>query len=525
MHAAARVAGMSGHAGGRQWGTISPQHTRLNGNEPHRLGHVDRSDLSWAIYIFDLAIRLGLCFRVIMRGLPVGVSLSWLVFLVLVPFFPGVVYLLIGEKNRMGIRRSTRYDMATRRIEEEALGHWKQSNLDWTTTDPMYEPLARLGTSVGGIPPLRGNALELLGTGSSVLERLIQDIDSSKHHCHLLYYIWMPSGRGAKVGEALIRAVQRGVKCRVLADGVGATKFLSSDLCTRMRAAGVHVVKALPIDAVRLLISRLDIRNHRKIAVIDGDIAYCGSQNLTDETFKHKKHRKTGPWIDATLRIRGPAVQALQTVFLRDWVLDSEEDIGAVGPYFPDSSAVAVGESVVHVLPSGPGPQPDAIHQAMLAMLFGAREEIIMTTPYFVPDEATMAGLINAALRGVDVTLIFPDVLDAQVVAAAARAHYDELLKAGVKIAHHVDGLLHAKTMTIDRHMCMVSSANFDVRSFWLNFEVTMFIYDEEFTNVVRFMQRHYAGETEPITREAWRRRPLWHRFVDNCARLLSPLL
>jgi cardiolipin synthase A/B len=305
---------------------------------------------------------------------------------------------------------------------------------------------------------------------------------------------------------------------------VGSKRFPRSDLCARMQRAGVRVVEALPVNPVRMLLSRVDLRNHRKVVVIDGCVAYCGSQNMTDETFRDRRRRRLGPWIDSTVRLTGPAVQALQTVFLRDWAVDSGERMDDLTDLFPRASEVVSGESVVHVLSTGPGPQPDAIHSAMLAMLFGARHEIIMTTPYFVPDEATKAALINAAWRGVEVTLILPRRLDSRLVATASRAHYEDLLLAGVRIVEHPGGL-HAKAATIDRGLAMIGSANFDRRSFWLNFETTLFIYDPAFARELRFMQRHYEAEGREVPLSQWRKRSGWRRLRENSAQLISPLL
>jgi cardiolipin synthase len=474
------------------------------------------------LFIADNLVRIALVVRVIMRRLPVSVAMSWILVLLFLPIIGPLLYLLIGE-NRLGSRRVLTFERRTRDIEEEAILRWRQKHLDWTADEETYGVLARLSTALGGMPPLRGNALELMDDANLVLDRLRSDIEASQHHCHLLYYIWMPKGRGAEIGEAMIRAASRGVQCRVLVDAVGAKAFLRSDLCAKMRAGGVRIVAALPVNPLRLLFARIDLRNHRKIAVIDGNIAYCGSQNLTDETFTSTKLRVVGPWIDTTVRMTGPAVQALQTVFLRDWAADSDERFGTEAQYFP--APRKTGSSIVHVVPSGPGPRPDAIHQALLTMLFSAKEEILMITPYFVPDEATKAALINAAQRGVSVMLVLPNVLDAPLVAAASRSHYDELLSAGVRILHHPEGLLHAKTSTIDRKLAVVSSANLDMRSFWLNFEITLFIYDDDFASLLRFQQMKYVGESEEIDPLAWQKRPAIQRFVDNTAQLFGPLL
>lgn len=479
-------------------------------------------DVSIYIILLEVVLRAAIAVRVIMRRRPTGVTLAWLVLLVLLPVLSIFLYVLIGEV-RLGSRRIRCYQELTKEIDKGIVAHWERQREATSAHDLALRHLAKLATRVGGIPPLKGNTLELSDNAAHVLDTLIKDIDAATDHCHLLYYIWMPVSRGIKVAEALIRAAGRGVTCRVLVDGAGGKAFWKSDLPDEMRAAGVKVVEALPVSLVRMFLERLDLRNHRKIAVIDGMIGFCGSQNLTDETYRYRKRRKRGPWLDATCRIRGPAVQALQTVFLCDWAVDSGEEIGPLEKFLPDTGLP--GNSVVHVIASGPGPQPDAIHHAFLAMLFAARSEIILTTSYFVPDEATKGALMNAALRGVSVTLVMPDRLDSLLVAVAARSHYDDLLGAGVRIYHHEEGALHAKTAMIDGSLAVVGSSNFDVRSFWLNYECTLFIYDDDFAQALRAMQHKYIGESVEVLLEQWRSRPIASKFVDNCARLLSPML
>lgn len=478
--------------------------------------------LSLTLLAVDWSVRIALSVRVIMRRTSVSNTLAWLLLLLFIPLVGIIFYAMIGE-NRLGRRRAGRAADLSAELEHKAVAIWTAAHDDWSAKGASYTTLAKLGTAVSGLPPLRGNELELLSDANVVLDRLIADIDASKSHCHMLYYIWMPTGRGVAVADALIRAAERGVSCRVLVDAVGSKAFLRSELPERMTAAGVRVVEALPVNAVRMLFSRIDLRNHRKIAVIDGLIGYSGSQNLTDETFTSRKRRKVGPWIDATVRLRGPAVTALQTVFLTDWLQDSDENIESLeGMLRPCAPA---GDSVVHVIASGPDARPDAIHHAVLTLLYSAREQIVMSTPYFVPDEATKTALQNAALRGVSVTLIMPDHLDARVVAAAARSHFDELLNAGIKIMLHEEGLLHAKTFTVDGRVAVVTSINFDVRSFRLNFEASLFIYDERFARTLLSLQRKYMAESTEVVPEEWRRRPAWRKFADNTAQLFGPLL
>jgi cardiolipin synthase len=478
--------------------------------------------LGFSLFAIEAIVRVALIVRVIMRGIKPSVSLSWIIILFFLPLLGPFLYFILGE-NRLGNRRALKFERKTKNFNDEVETVWKKKRLEWHADEECYAVLAKLGTALGGMPPLKGNLLDLMDDANLVLDKLKADIEGAKNHCHLLYYIWMPEGRGKEIGDALIAAAKRGVECRVLVDWVGAKNFLNCPESAEMREAGVKVVGALPAGIIRMAFARVDLRNHRKIAVIDGTIAYCGSQNLTDKTYRNKRRRKVGPWIDTTVRITGPAVQALQTVFLRDWAAETDEKLKDPEVFYPPPQKT--GTSIVHVVPSGPGPQPDAIRQALLAAIFAAREEIVMVTPYFVPDESMKAALINAALRGIAVTLVLPDALDARLVEAASRAQFQDLLDAGVKIALHPEGLLHAKTATVDRKLGMLGSANLDMRSFWLNFEITLFVYDGEFTDELRKQQRKYLKESIEITADLWRKRAWVERFADNIAQLAGPLL
>ncbi len=475
-----------------------------------------------AFFAADLIARLILCVRLIYKSSPVPDTLSWLLLLLLVPVFSWVLYTFFGE-HRLGSKRAAKYEHLTRPIEERAAKIWRHQAGAEGVGEGDYAHLAALATHVSGLPTLRGNQLELIGDAGDFLKRLVADIDGAQHHVHLCYYIWDPDAKGAILAEAVIRAVKRGVKCRVLVDSVGSTLLPRHALWARMKDAGVMCAESLPASLTRALFARVDLRNHRKTAVIDGAIGYCGSQNVTEENFRSRIGSRAGPWIDATVRMVGPAVQPLQITFLRDWSMDSEEKLTEPTALLP--TVVPSGPSIVHVLPSGPGPRPDAIHHAFLAMLYAAREEIIMTTPYFVPDEATKMAIINAALRGVDVILVVPDVSDSSLVAAAGRSHFEDLLEAGVKVWKHRKGLLHVKAATVDRTLSMIGSANFDIRSFWLNFETTLFVYDSDFTGLVRFMQSGFLQDSRPVTLAAWRRRPQIERFWQHFAQLFGPLL
>lgn len=492
--------------------------------------------VTYSVLLIDAAVRLVVVVAVIYKRRPVAVTLAWLLLLAFLPVLSWMVYVLVGEVN-LGSRRAKRYAEVSKRLMQLGAPLVQHSQLPDTRTHEWFHHVASFGTAVAGIPPMRGNRVALLPDNDGMLESLIADIDAARHHAHLMFYIWSLDAGAQRVADAMIRAARRGVQCRVLVDGVGSWSFVDSPMWKQMSSAGVQVVEALPVNMLRRPLARIDLRNHRKIAAFDGRTAYCGSQNIHDTTFRATRWRNTGQWIDASVRVEGPAAQVLGLIFLLDWQLDSHEDLSQrLHEFLPDLTVLSphqhaqsqdalARDSLIQAIPSGPGPTPQAIHQAFLTLIYSAREELVMATPYFVPDEATLAALAAAASRGVRVTLIMPKVSDSFLVAAASRSHYLDLLEAGVRIHHYTRGLLHAKTLSIDGKVGLIGSANFDARSFFLNFEITLLIYDQDFAHRLGELHASYLCDAYEVTLDAWRKRKWWEIIRDNSAQLLGPLL
>jgi cardiolipin synthase len=478
-----------------------------------------------ALYYTDYALRLALAVRVAMSRRPVPVILAWVAALVApVPYAATIAYAVIGEV-RLGRWRARRYNRLMEQFGARMALFWRGQPLEWDPSCDPYRQIAHVATIVGDIPPVRGNTLTVLGSAEGVIESLIRDVDAATKRVHLLFYIWAEDGAGEQVADACIRAAHRGVEVRVLVDAVGSRKFLRTRLPASLQDGGVKFAIALPVNPLRVLLSRIDVRNHRKIVVVDGAVAYTGSQNVTDSRYGWKPIRRIGPFIDAMVRVEGPAAQALEAVFLLDWQIESGEDLSPrMGELLPVSD-IPRGGSTVHVVPSGPGPGVAAMRDVMVTLIYSARRELIISTPYFIPDEATKEAIIAAALRGVEVTLVVPRKTDAPITRLAARAHFLDLLDAGVRVMQHQKGMLHSKTITVDSNVGVVGSTNIDMRSFYLNYEVTLFIYDPDETSLLRMLQVSYMEESEDVIKERWVRRPLRKRVLENAARLLGPLL
>ena len=305
----------------------------------------------------------------------------------------------------------------------------------------------------------------------------------------------------------MIHAQRRGVTCRVLVDALGSHRFLRGKMCKRLRDGGVHVVAALPGGLFRLPFVRFDLRLHRKIVVIDGRIGYTGSLNLVDPRY-FKKDAGVGEWVDAMVRVEGPAVEAMQIIFLADWYVESHAELDNLLETADAKPQPARGDVETQVMPSGPDLPANAIEQVLLTAIYSARQELLITTPYFVPSEPLMLALVAAARRGVKVVLILPRRVDSKLVRYASSAFKGELLEAGVRIALFDDGLLHTKSVTVDRTHSLFGSVNLDPRSFRLNFEILLAMYDSKFTAQLADLQQTYIDRSELMDLEAYRQRP-----------------
>jgi len=495
--------------------------------------HWSYSLTSTLVLLADLLIRVALSLRVIMRKRPYGVSLAWLVVILLVPFVGGFFYLLFGE-NRIPERRAERSRSANNHYQQWLTTLRMRAPVNWEQHNQECLPIHRQAEALVGLPAMSGNLLTLLTTPQSILDSIIDEIDKAASTCHLQFYIWEDGGRVDQVTNALIRAAKRGVTCRILLDAIGSRDFLKGRTLKKMRNAGIKIRESLPAGLIKVLFSRIDIRNHRKLVVIDGKVAFTGSQNMVDPAV-FKMSAGVGNWIDVMVRVEGPVVESLAGTFISDWLLESDldnfqpqdlhKDIETVRRRGDINLCPILGHSAIQLVPSGPGFVPEAIHSLLLTTIYAARKELILTTPYFIPDEPLLAALKAAAQRGIEVKIIVPSRNDSRLVHYASRARYEELYKAGVRLFLFHGGLLHSKTITVDRSFSLFGSVNLDMRSFWLNFEATLFIYCEEFTQQLYELQESYLQYSEELDFDTFIERGVFEQFKENTALLISPIL
>jgi len=432
-------------------------------------------------------------------------TLSWLISLAALPFVGFAIYYVFGPQRirRQRVRRArNRGGLPT-----VPAGH---------APGAESAELALPAQASRGLPANRAPRLDLLFDGAATFDALHGAIAEAREHVHLEYYIYQPDRTGIALRDALVARAQAGVQVRVLLDAVGSSSC-SRRFFAPLIAAGGEVAWFHPIRWFNVWRRPwLNLRTHRKIAVIDGRIGFTGGVNITDA---QDERLRGDAYRDLHMHLEGEIVQVLQLVFVEDWAYSTRTPPLPLGPPVPQRGAVAA-----QVVASGPDSPWEAIHRLHVGAIHAAQRRVWLTTPYFVPGEAAMMALTSAALGGLDVRLLVPRMCDSRLVTYAARSYFDELLGAGVRIYEYGPRLLHTKALLCDDDLAIIGSANFDHRSFRLNFEVSVLLRDEA---VAATLARHLESECSRAPRvRNDRAQPLWRaRLPEALARLVSPLL
>jgi len=471
------------------------------------------------IWVLTIAITI----RLVMKKQSVAAMLSWLMVIYIFPIVGIVAYLIFGEIN-LGKRRATLFNQLKPQFMAWFDRLSKCDNLVNTKTNLLYRSIFDLAKQRLGIPCVLGNELHILDTPENIMRSIIEDIERAEKSINMVFYIWSPYGLVNDVKEALIAACQREVKVRILLDSVGSRPFLKSADCRAMQAQGIEIVETLHVNLFRMFFSRIDLRQHRKIIVIDNQIAYTGSMNMVDPKF-FKKDSNVGEWIDVMVRINGPVSAVLNGLHAWDWEIETGQSVPLHIPDCPLLPLEQNNSHAVQILATGPSFPDDLMAQSLAIAIFSARKSIVITSPYFVPSHNIAEALRTAALRGVDVSIILPKENDSMMVHWASRTFFDDLLAAGVKIYHFNKGLLHTKSMLIDNKLALVGTVNMDMRSFLLNFEVTMVVEDAAFANEIALLHEGYIKNAELLNYAEWAKRSIYQRIIEKLFFLFSPLL
>lgn len=472
-------------------------------------------------FLFVIAISI----RVIMKRPAPSVALAWLLLIAAIPLVGVVMYLLIGERRigRTRVKRVEKLREDFGAIAEEAI-KIGLTDVDWDRHPNAARGLNQIGNTLGGSPTVHGSDLQLFDDTEEILAAIAKDVDEATTSVLIEFYIWNKGGRADDVLEAVIRASERGVKCFLLVDAIGAAPWWRTDQPKRLRNAGVELRQALPVGLIRPLFGRTDLRLHRKIVVVDGEVAWTGSMNLVDPKF-FKQNAGVGEWVDAMVRVKGAAVAALASVMIGDWMVETGQPLREMIEVAGLRLVEPVGEADIQVIPSGPEQTSDGILQMIVGLANAAQKELILTTPYLIPDESLLRAIRGAAARGVAVSVIVPEKVDSLLARYASRSYYDDLIDVGVQIYLYQGGLLHTKSIIADEAMAMFGTVNLDMRSLWLNFEVSLFVYDETFAKESTALQRSYLADSQRLDPDVWNQRPALRRFFENTMRMFSPLL
>jgi cardiolipin synthase len=440
---------------------------------------------------------------------------TWLLFIFLLPWPGLVIYALVGRIRVPAFRR-TLQEQAAEQI-NKAQAQIGAQIVAKTELPLQLQIIPQQAKRLGMFEPFGGNAFEFLRDYEGSINSLIQDIDSAGKQVHLLTYIYRTDRIGRRVTDAIKRAAQRGVVCRLLLDAVGSRVALKQ-FGPELREAGAEVRSMLPVGLFRRKGERFDLRNHRKITVIDGSIGYVGSQNIADPNFV-----KNYPNEELVARVTGPVVSQLQATFLGDHYLETEQVLDRE-ELFPDLKPT--GNSPAQLLPSGPGYGQENGRELIISMLYEARRRVVITTPYFIPDEPFLNAICAAGRReNVRVHLVVSKHANQLISQLAQRSYYDDLLEAGIRLHLYRPHFLHAKLLTIDDDLALIGSTNMDIRSFALNAEINVLIYDRQLVERLKEVQDDYFKNSDELTLADWQKRSALQKVVQNTARLMDSFL
>lgn len=481
-------------------------------------------DVTWwiaLILVFDLTVRIWAVIVVPRNRRPTA-GMAWLLAIFFLPLFGLLLFLLIGTPR---LPRKFRRKQAA--INEVI--HDTSENLRFGTLRPnppeWFNSLVALNRNLGAMPLTGDNEAHLISDYDGSIREMARSIDAAKTYVHVEFYILQLDETTEPFFQALDDACARGVRVRVLLDHwANFRKPRYAATKARLDAMGALWHLMLPVQPLKGRYQRPDLRNHRKLLVIDGDIAYMGSQNVTDSSYNLKKNIRRGlHWVDLMVRLEGPVVSSVNAVFLTDWYTETDETLGDETDIFDTSSGP--GDLDCQVVPSGPGFESENNLRLFLGLIYAAQRKVMIVSPYFVPDESLLIAVTTARQRGAEVELFVSEEGDQALVYHAQRSYYEVLLRAGVRIwLYPKPYILHSKSLTIDDEVAVIGSSNMDMRSFGLNMEVSLLIRGEEFVEEVREIEDEYRQLSRELTIDEWKKQPLRSRVLDNLARLTSAL-
>lgn len=448
-------------------------------------------------------------------------ALGWIMAIIFLPFLGAFLYLLFGT-DRIKNKGKHKFisNVGLRKKHHDIEPNWSSNNLQGLKHDlpPEVADILRVSSKLSPFSAVEGNKLEILVDAEETYQKMEEAILGAQHHVNLDYYIFDPDKVGSRFRDLLVEKARQGVKVNFLYDAVGSmrlgwdSKFLDS-----FRAADIEPREFLPLRTF-FKPWNINLRNHRKILIVDNRIGFTGGLNISEDFLNRKGNR----WRDTHMMIEGPAVTQLQWVFCEDWYFATGEDL--FNPdYFPP--VASSGDYIAQVVPGGPDQSEEAIQRIFFTAISEAKKSVYITTPYFIPDLTVYIALQTAALRGVDVRLLLPFKSDHPFVLLAARSYYEDLLKSGARIFEYIPGILHAKMLIVDDQFVVLGSANVDIRSFSYSFELNVQVYSNKFTEIAEKVFLEDLENSRELSQDEFCKRPSHTEFAENFCRLFSSLL
>lgn len=477
-------------------------------------------NIIWLIY---LAVLVVICLRIIYETRSANKALAYLLFAIFIPVIGIVFYLLFGVnywRKKLYAKKMSEDEKILDQLKNDISLYNEESVQLQQLVDADNIELAAMLIKDLHSPLTRKNSVKLLVNGEQKFPEVMKVLQEAKHHIHLEYYIYEQDEIGTAIIELLIQKAKEGVQVRFIYDDFGSPS-IKKKIEKRMKEAGMEVN---PFHKVHfyLLANRLNFRNHRKIIVVDGQTGFVGGINVSDKYINNKKNKLF--WRDTHLRIDGPGVYYLQYLFISSWNFCCPHSLKAEQLHFVPNK-VSKEDIYVQVAASGPDSSEPSVLFSILQAIYLAKQELLITTPYFIPGDSILEALRVAALSGLSVKLLVPGICDSKFVNAASKSNYNDLLQAGVEIYLYQKGFVHAKTLVADGKLSIIGTANMDYRSFELNFEVNAIIYDQKFAEEMRTVFFDDLKHTEKIDPERWYKRSVYEQFPEKIARLFSPIM
>jgi cardiolipin synthase A/B len=476
--------------------------------------------IAGVIYTIILVL---VCLRIIFDTRSTTKTMAYLLFCIFVPIFGIIFYIVFGInywRKKLYEKKMSQDEKILAQLKEDVSLYTEESLQRQDMADPDNTELAVMLIKDLKSPLTRKNRVKLLVNGEEKFPELMQVLQQAKHHIHLEYYIYEQDEIGTAIIELLIQKAREGVEVRFIYDDFGSPS-IKKKIERRMREAGIQVH---PFHKVHfyLLANRINYRNHRKIIIVDGQTAFTGGINVSDKYINNKKEQLY--WRDTHLRIDGPGVFYLQYIFISDWNFCCPKPLKAEQFHFVPNKTIKE-DTYIQVAASGPDSLQPSVLFSILQAIYLAKEEILITTPYFIPGSSIIDALRIAALSGLSVKLLVPGICDSKIINAASKSNYNDLLQAGVEIYMYQKGFVHAKTLVTDGKLSIVGTANMDHRSFNFNFEVNVIIYGQHFAEKMRKVFFDDLGDAEKIDPESWYKRSAFEQFPEKIARLFSPIM